>query len=305
VDYFEIIKRAAEITWKHKYLWVLGFIAALAGSGGNTGNSLNYSSGSNDYSNVGSSFSNFASTYLVFIIFIAIVVFLLGMIIWVLSIFAQAGLVDAVGKIDKGEKTSLAESFRAGASKFWRVLGLNILLGLIVAVVTMVIVIPFVIVIVAVSSGGLDNSAVVATFVCAIIAFIVAILFVIVLAAVISVVTQYALRFIVLDNDGVISSIRRGFRLVNSYKGPTFITFLLIMLVSGLVGALFAIPGLMLGVPAAVMMIGGVAAKNIGVVALAVFGIMFASLVMAFLNGILEVYRSGIWTLTFRRIGTD
>ena len=47
MDYIETIKRAIRITFQHKSLWVLGFLASLAGgSGGGSGGSGNLPSGS-------------------------------------------------------------------------------------------------------------------------------------------------------------------------------------------------------------------------------------------------------------------
>lgn len=304
MDYFEVIKRAAEITWKNKYLWVLGFIVALAAGGSSASNSLQYSSGNSDYSSIGSSFSNFAAAYLVFIIFLAIVIFVIGLVVWVMSIFAQAGLIYSVNGIEDGNKMSLAAAFRAGGKYFWRVLGLNIIVGLIVVLLVFIVVIPFALIIAAVASGGLDNSAVVATFVCVILAFVLAILAVALAAVFVGVVSLYALRLIVLRDMGVIASLRSGFAIVKSYKGPTFVTFLLVMLVSGLVGALLSIPGLIIGLPAVIMMIGGLAAENIGVVTLGIFGLMLAGVLQAVFNGVLEVYRSSVWTLTYRQLDT-
>ena len=36
MDYGEIITRAWNITWKNKFLWVLGFLAALTSIGSNS-----------------------------------------------------------------------------------------------------------------------------------------------------------------------------------------------------------------------------------------------------------------------------
>lgn len=41
LDYFGVLKRAAEITRKYRFLWVLGILVAMATSGGNSSNSIN------------------------------------------------------------------------------------------------------------------------------------------------------------------------------------------------------------------------------------------------------------------------
>ncbi len=46
MNYTELIKRAARITWRYKVLWILGVLLALSGGAG-SGSNLTYSFGGN------------------------------------------------------------------------------------------------------------------------------------------------------------------------------------------------------------------------------------------------------------------
>jgi hypothetical protein len=130
LDYFEVIKRAWQITWKYKFLWVFGYFIALAAGGSNLSSSLQSSTNSADTSAAASGFSGFANAYLVMIIVVAGLLMISGFVFWILSIISTGGLVGAAAKIERGETTSLKDGFKIGAKNFWRIFGLNLIVGL-------------------------------------------------------------------------------------------------------------------------------------------------------------------------------
>ncbi len=302
LDFFDVIKRAWQITWKNKFLWVFGFIIALGAGGSNFSNTSNYSFSGNEGSSVPAGAAGFAETYLVLILIVAAVFMLFGLVLWILSILATGGLVGAAAKIERGETTSLKDGFKIGAKYFWRVLGLNLLVGLIIFCLVIVVIVPLIIIIAVMASSGNDGSGAVAGLICLIPVLIFAILLLALVAAVLSLIAIYATRYIVLENGRVFASLSNGWRLMRRRFAATFLMFLLVMLISALVGFVFAIPGLLIGIPVVVTLLSGIAAKNFIVVFLAFIGIIFLVLVMSFLEGVLETYRSVVWTLTFMRI---
>jgi ABC-type uncharacterized transport system permease subunit len=74
------------------------------------------------------------------------------------------------------------------------------------------------------------------------------------------------------------------------------------MVIAGVAGLVVALPGVIVAIPFIFLMIGGIAAENIGMVGISIFGLIIAAIVIAIGTGILEVYRSSIWTLTFREL---
>jgi hypothetical protein len=303
LDYFEIVKRAWQIIWKHKYLWVFGFIIALAAGGSNFSNSLNYSFNGADTQTASSSFSGFMAAYAILLIFIGLIMVLFGLVVWILSILATGGLIGSAAKIERGEETSLRDGFRIGAKNFWRILGLNIIVGLIIFCLVIALIVPLVVVIVSISSAGDQGGGMVAGLICFILIIILAVFLIALVAWALSIITLYAVRYIVLEGQGVFASFRSGWGLIRKKPAETFFTFLIVLLISAIAGSVFSIPSLLVGVPVFLTLLAGVATQNIGLVLLAVVGFVLLSLAMSFFNGVLEAYRSVVWTLTFMKIG--
>lgn len=299
MDYLEILKKAFQITWKHKYLWVLGFLVALAGSGSNFNSNFNSQSSSQDFSGAG----KWLESYLIIIVLVVLILMFLYFIIWILSIIAQAGLVGAVDGIESGKEMGLGKAFGIGAHYFWRALGINILLGLVMFVLVMVFVVPMIAGVVLIALQGKEaTAAIVSSLICLIPAFFLVILFLIIVGAIVGVINMYAMRFAVIKDKRVIESIRSGWRLIKEHKTETMIMFLLLLLTSALYGIVMLIPALIVGLPSIFIIIAGAAAKNVALLALGAFGVMVLVLVMAVIRGVYEVFHSSAWTLTFRNL---
>lgn len=302
LDFFEVIKRAWQITWKYKFLWVFGYLIALAAGGSSFSSSMNSSFSGADSASAAKSAAGFAEAYLVSIIIAACVLMLFGLVIWILSILSTGGLVGVAAKIERGETTSLKDGFKIGAKNFWRIFGLNLIVGLIIFLMIMAVIVPLIVIIVVISQAGDQGGGMLAGMICLILVGIVAIFVIAIAATVLSLISIYATRYIVLESGRVFASFKNGWRLIRRKLGPTFLMFLLVMLISSLAGLAFAVPGLMIGIPVFVTMFSGIAANNFFIVFLSFIGIILLVLVMSFLNGVLETYRSIVWTLTFIRI---
>lgn len=301
-DFFEVIKRAWQITWKYKFLWVFGYLIALAAGGSNYSNSLNSYYSSSDTTGAANGVAGFAEAYLAAIIIVVAVLMISGLVFWILSILSTGGLVGAAAKIERGEATSLKDGFKIGAKNFWRVFGLNLIVGLIIFLMIMAVIVPLIVIIVVISQAGDQGGGMLAGMICLILVGIVAIFVIAIAATVLSLISIYATRYIVLESGRVFASFKNGWRLIRRKLGPTFLMFLLVMLISSLAGLAFAVPGLIIGVPVLVTMFAGIAANNFFVVFLSFIGFLFLAVVMSFFNGVLETYRSTVWTLTFMRI---
>jgi hypothetical protein len=136
MDYGEIITRAWNITWKNKFLWVLGFLAALTSIGSNS-NSFQYTMDESDFVNN----PEMAAQIGVLIFGLMCVFMIIGIVLWLLSVAARGSLIDGVSRIDDGETVTLGEAFSAGTSAIWRLIGVYFLayLPLIIAGIIMAI----------------------------------------------------------------------------------------------------------------------------------------------------------------------
>lgn len=297
MDYFGIIRRAFQITIRYRFLWVFGFVIALA-SGGGGFRSFSYSS------DFGQSFANlgrFATAYLAVLILIGLILFLLWLVIWILSLISQAGLVSSVSKIEGGQETSLGDGFSIGAHYFWRVLGLSITLGLIIFLLVLLILVPIVVAVVifASQSEAVGAGLAVPGIFCLVLSLMLIIFLLVLFSAFLGVIFIYALRYIVLKDERVFASIGAAWRLVRANLGPTLVMFLLLLLISAGVGIVLAIPALVIGLPAFFAFLGGVTLKNAYLIVLGGLGFLFLVLVLSVLRGIYEAFHSTAWTLTY------
>jgi hypothetical protein len=107
----EMIKKAWHITWRYRWLWVLGVFAGVTGGGGGAGGGGSNTSGyqqSFGSGSGGSGLQDLAQFQSAFqhwlpLIFVAIVLlFVIGIAFAVIGIGARGGLVWAVNEIEDG-----------------------------------------------------------------------------------------------------------------------------------------------------------------------------------------------------------
>lgn len=229
MDYGRIISRGWQIVWQNKFMLLLGFLAALAMGG---------SSGSGSTSNFSFSDDQFASgqlpafmqegpiadlmnnptdeqigalvgAFVAGFILLCCVLFILWIVLWFIGNTARAGLIHATATIEGGQETRFGESFRAGWSHIWRILGLKLTIFAGVALAMLVAVgIPLALLIpVATGSDGDGVGGVWALFaVCICFLVILSVL----LWFVVAFVDAMAYRGIVLHRMGVFESIKHG-----------------------------------------------------------------------------------------------
>lgn len=163
-----ILKRALTISWKNKWLWILGFFAAFLGNGSvfealirsfnnvSEGNSVfdvirEYSQmgflGLMSWSNLSHLWkadpSAFGLTILTTILFLSVLALLLSF-----AVISQGGLIRSVVNTDKGKSAGLKDSIKHGLDRFWPILEVNVitkivLLGILFLVVYLISLINF------------------------------------------------------------------------------------------------------------------------------------------------------------------
>lgn len=123
MDYGKIISRSWRITWENKYLWVLGFLAALTRASSN----FNYNLSDSDVSAASVEQIAQATSLLLALCCVGL---LIGLALWLVSLVAKGGMITAVARIENGEKSSLGDAFRAGTERIWSLMGMNLALYL-------------------------------------------------------------------------------------------------------------------------------------------------------------------------------
>jgi hypothetical protein len=143
MDFAELLKKTWQITWRHKGLWILGILASCAGSGVVGGRFL---SGLWEYNSQDGGFLRFPpiqsllfnsdipeDVAIIGIIAIIALALLLSLFFTVVSVLGRTGLFAGFDIGDRGGDLSLGVAISQGANYFFRVLGIELLIGLVSA----------------------------------------------------------------------------------------------------------------------------------------------------------------------------
>lgn len=303
MDYGEIISRAWRITWNNKYLWVLGFLAALT-SAGSSGNSFNQTFSDSDFVDPNRAMQLGAALLLITCIFM-----LIGLMLWLLSVAARGGLVAAVDRLDNGEKMTLGEAFSAGVKYIWRVIGVYLLIYLPVLLGSALIGI-----IVAAGFGGTAALSMASDspesilagsfgilFLCLCLLFCILIPVFIVLAY----IAEFGVRAAIVDDMRVTDSIRQGWRVIKENAGAVILLAVLMFVISLMVGFVVGIITLPLAAIILGPMLFGVfsdGSVNPLSIAWLIGGGLCLGIFSAALTSVVQIWYSAVWTLAYKEL---
>lgn len=293
MDYFGILKKAWNITWKYKALWVLGLFAGMgSGSGGNSGSSYQQSS-SDVSSGTADQFTQWASDNLLLIAIVVGVLVVIAVVFWVLSIAAQGGLVHGANEGAEDRKPSLRDAWGVGFSKWGRTFMIGFMLGLpILAVVAVFSVLMLVTIGGGAAAGDEAAGAAIAGGLCLVLPIFVVVI--IALSVIIGIVYQLALRYGVLDDITFGQAIKRGWNDLWAKRGA-FVMWLVMLLPQfaiGMVMLLFMLPFMLPAI--------GFAVAGQFVMAGA-FGVLMV-LVLMLPGAVYGTFVSAAWTVFFRQM---
>lgn len=224
-SYRTILKQAWAVTWKHKYLWLLGLFASLVAGGGSweyqiITQNLGQNPIEGSYFRLGSILTvsdivkNFCLglislfhqdfwTVLNALTILLITLILLAAFIW-LAVTSQAALVGSLKKIFTSKKKldnlSIRDSLSEGYRHFWPVLSLNIVMKALIYLVVFIVGLPLLFM-------AISNSVVL--FVIYILIFIIFIP----IAMSLSLLIKYAIAYKVIDNRTFVASLEKGAKL--------------------------------------------------------------------------------------------
>ncbi|MCB0035568.1 MAG: hypothetical protein KDE51_16160 [Anaerolineales bacterium] len=309
MDYGDLLKRGWRITWNNKWLWILGFLAALGGNGGNGGGgNANFSGSGNDFGNMDpetmDQFGEFGRmlesgelwAQIGAIIFVAICCLAIFFIImWFVRLVAEAGLIQAAVDIEYGEKTSFQKAFSDGSQYIGKLFGVNVVLWLIPAAIAMIIGIIAAAVAV---SGGEESAAMI------LICFVPLACLLIPYAIIVSIIYPIAQRGVVLQKLGVMDSIKHGWQILKAHVGEILLIGLIFIAVGigfGLVTAAVVLPVALatMGPAGYALFANGFEAVSGSLISLAVFGVFLVMVLGSIINAVMIVFRSSTFTLAY------
>jgi hypothetical protein len=298
MDYGKVLSRAWEITWRWKVLWILGFLAAL-GRGGSAGNP-SYTTDSSDwgYTYYG---PRIPPEIISLLIGIACVALIILIALWVVSVIARGGLIAGVQQVEEEGSTTFRRAWRAGASRFWTLVGIGILAA--IPFIILLVGGMIVLVLMFVGSGfALDSSTAggVTGLVISIICGGVFCCGTIILGIILGQIRIYAERAAILESLGWIEAFKRGWEVLKENLGPTLV-FWLIFLAIGLIFGMLVIGGLAVVLAPFIAIVVNMDPGPWLVVPIC-FGGLLGTLVFALIGSIVETFGSATWTLAYREL---
>jgi len=313
MNYIEIIKRAARITWQYKALWVLGILLALSGGGGGGGGSgMSFGGGGGDGSGMAPPMLpgwNLPDLGVIagFVLLCCCLLVVLIVVLTIVQYVARTGLYRAVDQI---EETGAAPTWREGLRLGWSKRAFRMfLLDLLITIVAVVVITGLLLLaaspllLLLFRNEALSIVAVVAT-----VALVMPMMLVTIAAAVvISVLQQFWQRQIALDDRTIGEALSLGTQMVRRKAGDVAI-FWLLMAVIGIVVTIVLIPvvigSILLGGSLGFALGYGVYAltNSAGWALLAGLPIfvLILSLPLILLQGVYLVFESSAWTLVYR-----
>ena len=314
MDYGEILSKSWKIIWKFKVLWIFGIFASCGTRNGTNFNfNSNFRTGApsgqppvlppgfeNNMLNLLRFFENPA----VIIGFISIICILILLSIF-LGIVGRIGLIKGAAEADAGAAhLNFGELWKSGLQYFWRFLGLSLLIGSPIFLIYLALVAGGIIAFVIAFSGpqGGSNVGALSSLVALLPVLCVLGCVIFLLAIVISFLSPQAERAIVIENEGIISGLKRGWGVLTKNLGPILVVWLILLVIGFVVGLVIALPVLVVVVPAVIAfaMSGNQASYTPLIIAgLCILAYIPVSLVA---NGILSAYVQSVWTLTYLRL---
>ena len=320
MDFGEILAKAWKIIWKHKILWLFGFLASCGaarsyGGGGGAGGGGNamYSNGQQSFHN-GFDFLSPSSqraiedffqslvdipsdvwigigiAVLLVIIAIFFVLFFIAIVMTILSLMAgtlgQIGVIKGTSLADEAEAEAKPLSFKnifnAIKKHFWKVL--LFILGWRIAgfVLVLFLFIPLILFTACTCGLGLFLLIPIGWF--------------------IKVLFTFSTIAMVEEDRGVFKGIERGWQVLTQNLGNVLLMFLILGIGQFIVGLLIALPLILVPVPLLINLFAtGFQMFTVGLILSGLLFIAYLPL-MIFLVGVLTAYVLSCWTLTFRRL---
>jgi len=295
MDIGNVLSRAWQIIWKHKVLWIFGILAGCSGNGGGANNFRASYQGSESSQQFQPYMDQFQSMPQWLIALIVIVLILVVLLLVVLSIFlgtiGRIGLIRGTQQAEGGAASlSFGELFSGSTPYFWRVFGLNLLVGLAIAVIGILFAI-------------LAVAGTVVTLGLGLLCLLPLVCVLVPVVWFVSVIVEQASIAIVIENLGVMDGLRRGWELVRANLGTMIVMALILLLGVGVIG------GLIIGLPVAAFVIPAIIGGAVAGERAFGGGLVFALVcfvaylpVLLVLSGILRGYIESAWTLTFLRL---
>jgi hypothetical protein len=294
MDISAIFKRAWEITWKHKGLWVLGILANCSGGGSRGSSNVSripeYRFEGGEFPQIERWFHSVPEeAWIGIAIAILSGLLLLALVFWVLAAIGNGGLIAAFQMAETGGTVTLAGAFQQGISYFWKLLVIQLILG----VASFIVLLPAIVggILLSVFTLGLGLLCLI-PFLCLLIPLGIAL-------TIFTLLTQIALIVEQLD---IVSAFQRAWEVLRSKIGEVIVMGLILGVGGFIVGFVLALPFVLMALPFVTGMIVGTETSSLAGLTVTVVGILLYIPILLVASGILRTFITGSWTLTYRSL---
>lgn len=294
MDISAIFKRAWEITWKHKGLWLLGILANCSSGGSQTSSNVSrmpqYTIGGGEFPQVDHWLQSIPEgTWIAIGIAVIGGLILLALIFWVLAAIGNGGLIAGFHTAETGETVTLASAFQQGFRYFWKLLAIQLLLGL----ASLVVILPVVF-------GGALFS--ILTLGIGLICFIPLICLLIPLGIALSIYTLLTQIALIVEDLDIVAAFQRAWDVFRSNLGEVIVMGLILGVGGFVVGLILAIPFILMVLPFITGLIVNTETSTIAGLSMTLIGILFYMPILLLASGIMRTFITGSWTLTYRSL---
>ncbi len=304
MEYGNVLRRAWEITWRWKVLWILGFLVSLGSGGGGGGSSSSARIGEDiDLGRWGADFPEVWAAIGGIVVGLLCLALVLAIAVWVVSTIARGGLIAGVQQVEDEGATSFGQAWRVGTKRFWTLFGISVLTGIPILILVVLGLIGLgggigaAVGLFNVSevAGGLSIAGAVlcgASLCCLLIP----------LAVVLGQIRIYAERAAILEDRDWIDAFGRGWQVLKENLGPTIVLWLIFFLI-GLVFAAVIVGGVMGLIAPLGITFGYAHADPTPWILIPVFcGGALALIVLSLIGSVVETFTSATWTLAYREL---
>ncbi len=328
MDHIKILKRAFHITLDYRALWVFGILLALTtasgkggggssgGGGGGGGSSYHLPSGHLASLRLPEVTAQAAGALIGVIILLAILVLFVVIIGGILRYVSETALIRMVDHHETtGEKLGVGQGFRLGWSRSaFRIF----LIDLLIIAIGIAVFLLLLLIAAAPLATWLTRSELLRAAGAALSGslFMLALFLAILAVIILSLLIQFIRRACILEGLGVFESIRRGVAILRQRLGDVIVMGILLFAL-GIAWVVVMIPVAILLILAAIVLGGlpgllagwiasqfaqGAIPWIVGVAAAAPVFLLVLFVPLLFLNGLVQVFKSSAWTLTYREI---
>lgn len=312
MDYGQILRQAWNLTWRHRFLWIIGlFATTTVGScsfnAGGSGSGWQTNSREMDLfvpgaSDLGRAFGFWAAENAGFIVAIALLAFLVGLGIFLVTMVAQGAMARATVNLARGQESNAGEAWRTGLRYFWHYLALwLLLLALVIGVAVLLAIFGAAgVVFFAVADEG---TRIALSVVGGLLLFALVLLVIPVIIA-LAIVVAYAQRVIVAEDVGPLAALNEGFRLLRANLGQSLVAWLVNLGLSIGAGLVIAAATVLAAIPlgAIAVILYDSTGLSPTVVAYGIVAAIILGLVVWLLGGFINTYFWNYWTLVYLRL---